>query len=532
MLGVALLIALGALISEDASTLSAAYLAAGGNLNLPLAFASAFLGIWIGDLGLYALARLGRESLGRSRFARWLDHAAIQRSMHALRTASTPALLLCRFVPGTRLPTYLASGFVRLPATRFAVVTGLCAAVWIAIVFAVANGTLRTPVLLGIGHSYASVGIAVASGLALVYLGKKMLARQGTRISAALTRWSRWEFWPAWLFYAPVFLICVWLGIRYRGFALPTVANPGQHNGGVVGESKVEILRQLRAIAPEFTAEAHLIVPGDLAARMRALEWAVSQERWQFPIILKPDIAQRGAGFRRVYSLFQAREYLAALAAPVIAQRYVPGPFEAGIFYYRFPHEKQGRIFAITEKHFPELVGNGTSTLRELVCADGRARLIAKTYLNRFEQLADRVVPSGERVRLVEAGNHCQGCIFKDGWHLYTPELEVAVDAICRELPGFFIGRLDVRFGDVAAFRAGHDFTILELNGATSEATNIYDERNSLWSAYRTLYQQWDLVYAIGDANRARGHRPVTPWRVLRDWIEHRKLAKLYPAAD
>jgi hypothetical protein len=35
-------------------------------------------------------------------------------------------------------------------------------------------------------------------------------------------------------------------------------------------------------------------------------------------------------------------------------------------------------------------------------------------------------------------------------------------------------------------------FKVIELNGAASEATNIYDARNSLFSAYRTLYKQWD----------------------------------------
>jgi hypothetical protein len=49
---------------------------------------------------------------------------------------------------------------------------------------------------------------------------------------------------------------------------------------------------------------------------------------------------------------------------------------------------------------------------------------------------------------------------------------------------------------------------IVELNGATSEATSIYDPRNSLFSAYRTLFRQWSLVFAIGARNGANGHAP------------------------
>ncbi|NJR13361.1 MAG: hypothetical protein HC779_02710 [Phyllobacteriaceae bacterium] len=48
--------------------------------------------------------------------------------------------------------------------------------------------------------------------------------------------------------------------------------------------------------------------------------------------------------------------------------------------------------------------------------------------------------------------------------------------------------------------RAGRNFQIVELNGAASEATSIYDSRNSLFGAYRTLFHQWELVFAIGAA--------------------------------
>jgi hypothetical protein len=43
----------------------------------------------------------------------------------------------------------------------------------------------------------------------------------------------------------------------------------------------------------------------------------------------------------------------------------------------------------------------------------------------------------------------------------------------------------------------------------TSEATNIYDPRNGLLAAYRTLFEQWRLAFEIGAANRALGHGPI-----------------------
>jgi len=119
-----------------------------------------------------------------------------------------------------------------------------------------------------------------------------------------------------------------------------------------------------------------------------------------------------------------------------------------------------------------------------------------------------------------------------DGSDLLTEELRSRFDAISQKLPGFYIGRYDVRYSTDDELRAGRGFEIIELNGAASEATNIYDESNPLWSAYKTLYRQWELVYRIGAANRSCGHRPATPLAVLRDWLEFSRQALQYPIAD
>jgi hypothetical protein len=132
----------------------------------------------------------------------------------------------------------------------------------------------------------------------------------------------------------------------------------------------------------------------------------------------------------------------------------------------------------------------------------------------------------------VEAGNHCQGCIFTDGGHLHTPALEEAINAIATKVPGFFVGRFDLRYSDDEALSRGEGFQILELNGAASEATNIYDANNSLWSAYRTLFRQWELVYAIGAANKRANRGGATTVEVIRDWLRFRKTSRCYPAAD
>jgi hypothetical protein len=157
---------------------------------------------------------------------------------------------------------------------------------------------------------------------------------------------------------------------------------------------------------------------------------------------------------------------------------------------------------------------------------------MAKTYVRRFESRRDEILPAGERLKLVEAGNHAQGCIFRDGRHFRTPALAERIDKISRKLSGFCIGRFDIRFENHEDLRSGKNFQIIELNGAASEATSIYDARNSLFDAYRTLFRQWNLVFSIGAANRKCGSAPTKLSVVWHEWRRYSRLSATYPPAD
>lgn len=91
---------------------------------------------------------------------------------------------------------------------------------------------------------------------------------------------------------------------------------------------------------------------------------------------------------------------------------------------------------------------------------------------------------------------------------------------------------IDAEVGRAKGPSSQPNFQIIELNGAASEVTNIYDSRNSLWSAYATLFRQWRIVYAIGAANRRRGFQPASPYAVWRDWREYTSQACGFPLAD
>jgi hypothetical protein len=331
------------------------------------------------------------------------------------------------------------------------------------------------------------------------------------------------------LFYAPVAAWLAWLALRHRGFRTITAANPGMPDGGVVGESKFAILSRL---PEEWTVPSDVLEPGPAGVRAARLHDMLGVRGWSFPLVLKPDVGQRGAGVRLVKTEADAREYLSRLGDRVLVQPYHAGPCEAGVFYYRRPGAARGRILAITDKHFPFVVGDGRSTLEDLVWTHPRLRMQARTFLARLGERRAAIPADGERVVLAIAGNHAQGTLFKDGRHMITPELEARVDAIARRFDGFFIGRFDVRYADRREFMAGRDLAIVELNGATAECTNIYDPERSLLAAYRTLFLQWRLVFEIGAANRRDGRPASSTARLLALVREHLQSSNALAVSD
>src|SRR5436309_11605237 len=398
-------------ISEDAATISSALSLFGGPINWQLGFAACFAGIWLGDLGVYSLARCFGKPILKSRWiARFADAEAIEWCQTRFNDHASLKLLASRFVPGTRLPTYLAAGLLSMPVTRFAIVTAFAALLWIGGIFAIAKllGSQALIWLSFVQSKIAAIALtAVVLGTAVVVL-KRLAALTAVVLGTAVVvlkrlartpawarRWMRWEFWPAWLFYIPVGVYYAWLAIRHRSLTVPTSANPGIATGGFVGESKLETLDQLRRRSPQFTAEAFLIDGPTTTERLVCLHRICCQQKIALPFILKPDVGQRGNGVRLIRSMRAALEYLQSVDAPVIVQRYVAGPREAGVFYYRFPHQSLGHIVAITEKIFPTITGDGIHTVEELIRTDLRAALMARTYLRRFASRRDEVLMPG-----------------------------------------------------------------------------------------------------------------------------------------
>jgi pimeloyl-ACP methyl ester carboxylesterase/membrane protein DedA with SNARE-associated domain len=521
-------VAVATFISEDLTCIGAGLLVATGRLGFVPASAACLVGIVVGDLNAFLAGRVfGRAVLARAPMKWIVTEIQVQRASAWFRERGPAVIFASRFLPGTRVATFVAAGVLHTPFLTFALWFGLAALAWTPLLVGIA--ALVGAPILGLFHRFQlwAVPAAVLATIVALVVARilpRLFSWRGRRLLvSAWRRTVRWEYWPPSVFYAPVGLYVVWLGIRHRGLTLFTAANPGIEAGGFINESKAAILSGL-AGAGETVPPWRLLRMSDSAAtRSRSVRGFITENALTLPIVLKPDAGQRGSGVLVARDWDAIDAYLRDARYDVIAQTYVPGE-EFGVFYVRRPSEPAGRIFAITEKRMPVVVGDGRRTLEQLILADARAVAMAATYFEKQEARLREVIPGGERVQLTELGTHARGAYFHDGSRLVTPELTAAVDRVSRAFDGFYFGRYDVRSATVEDFRQGR-FRVIELNGVTSEATSIYDPEHSAFDAYRTLFAQWRLAFKIGAENRARGVEPTGIAELFRSIARYRQVS-------
>lgn len=527
LLLVGALLALATFISEDLTLIAAGLLVAGGRLAFWPAVFACGLGIWVGDLLLMVLGRtLGRAALVRAPLRWWVRPETVEQASLWYQRHGVKVIFGSRFTPGMRLPMYVAAGILRTSMARLAGLLALASVVWTPLLVG-GVAWLGEPAVAALGRAGHGVLLAVLLALALAFVLRRLtplLTWRGRRLARSwLLRQLRWEYWGPLRFYTPVVLGILRHALRHRSLTVFTAVNPGMPAGGFVGESKWDIHQRFGGDANPHLPATIRLGDGDDDRLARVREFA-AVHGW--PVVLKPDAGQRGQGVIVARTIDDVAAYLRAGSGVVLAQRHVPGR-EYGVFYVRHPDAPHGEIFSITDKRLVEVVGDGRSTLERLILADDVALPKAPLHLAvHAHRLAD-VPAAGERVPLVEVGTHARGSVFLDGSHLVTPALEREIDAISRGFAGgFYFGRFDIRAPSEEALRRGESLMIIELNGVTSEATNIYDPRHSVLFAWRTLYRQWGLAYAIGAANAARGVKVSSPRELVREILRFRRSVR------
>ena len=226
-----------------------------------------------------------------------------------------------------------------------------------------------------------------------------------------------------------------------------------------------------------------------------------------FPFIVKPDIGLKALGVDKIECPEELIVYMGKSPRDFLIQELVPYSQEIGVFYARHPDESRGKITGIVRKEYLSVTGDGESTVLELIKKNPRSHLQLDVLTKQYGQDLNRILPADDHFILVPFGSHTRGAKFTDESHRITPELLDIVDGICTSIPGFYYGRLDILFNSFEELNEGRNYRIVEINGAGSEATHIYDPGHSLLFAWKEIIRHWKILFEISRANKRRGHR-------------------------
>ncbi len=311
-----------------------------------------------------------------------------------------------------------------------------------------------------------------------------------------LIKLLNWEYWSFGVIYTPIYFYWFYLCIRARSLFFFSAANPSIENGGFLMERKSDIYKLMPQV---YYPKTFLVEPGYSVTLIASL---IRNELFNFPVIVKPDIGGKGRGVKKIDTIQEAALYIHQCNFPMLVQEFVAYEMEAGIFYYRYPWKEKGNISGIVAKEFLTVTGDGMATIEQLLLQNPRYVLQLGALQKMTEIDLKVILKSGEEKILVPFGNHARGAKFIDAADKINQALEETIDNICKQVPDFYYGRLDIKFTDWKDLNEGKNLSIIELNGAGSEPTHMYDPSHSLFFAWKEIIRHWKILWRISTWNK------------------------------
>ena len=296
--------------------------------------------------------------------------------------------------------------------------------------------------------------------------------------------------------YIPIYFYWFWLSIKARSFFFFSTSNPSIENSGFIMESKKAIYDILPTNLHPKTILIKLHVP------QNAITDIVTSQKLQFPLVAKPNIGERGNGVKKLSNLQDVFKYQENSPVDFLLQEWCSYPQEIGVFYCKYPNQKEGFITGIVKKEFFTIVGNGMDTIEQLILQNDRFFLQLQTIKKQMPHDLNIVLDKGEEKILIPYGNHCRGTKFVDYSFKIDEALQRTFNTICSQIPGFYFGRMDIRFESWELLKQGKNLSIIELNGAGSEPTHIYDPNHTIFFAWKEIIRHLNILFTIAKQNK------------------------------
>jgi hypothetical protein len=266
--------------------------------------------------------------------------------------------------------------------------------------------------------------------------------------------------------------------IRLRSVKNLLKVNYGLDHGGYAFASKFGIQAY---VGHEHFPATILLDPivGRQAMESRLISFG---KQYGYPIVLKPDSGYVGKGIFKIDNASAITGVVPNLTSGYLAQAFVPGDIEFGLFYVR---GKDGvSIPSINQKYYPSVIGDGKSSIIELAIKDSCYNDNWQTFLKDVD--LREVLPTGKKRTLSFIGSNTLGSRFTDVSDLVTPELVASLERIFANAQGVNFSRLDVKATSIESFQGG-EFEIIEVNGLASQPTCMLDQRHRVRDIFRIL---------------------------------------------
>src|SRR6056300_806509 len=204
------------------------------------------------------------------------------------------------------------------------------------------------------------------------------------------TTWIRlfhYEFWPFWVFYIPAYFYYFFLAIKSRKWVYFSVLNPCMNFGGAFLSSKNKALQN---IPKEWVPKTLLVNPEEDFSRIKK---GLQKEKIKFPLIVKPDMGERGKGVEIIPELSDLENHIAGLPKePYLIQEYIEYSLELGILFY-WDLEGKPQISSIGSKSFCHVIGNGKDPFKALVKKNPRLATRIPLLEKRFKKEWETILP-------------------------------------------------------------------------------------------------------------------------------------------
>lgn len=327
-----------------------------------------------------------------------------------------------------------------------------------------------------------------------------------------------WELWPFKLRYLAITPAWVGYCIRSRSFWFFTPSNPTLTFGGFEGEGKKEMYDLL---PKKYLPKTIYIQP---TMPFEKVKEAVAENGFAYPFCVKPEVGMKGLLFRKVDKEDLLKTYHEQIPFEYLIQELIEYPIEVSVFYYRYPNKDKGVVTGFIQKELMEVVGDGKSTLLELIKQHPKARYREEEMRIKHAESLEIVIPEGVRHYLTYAANLNRGAKFVNLKHLIDDDLVKIFDEISHQTQ-FFYGRYDLKCRSIEDLKRG-EFLILEFNGSGAEPNHVYNAGYSLKQAQKEFLMHWKVLYEISAINHKKGIRywPFEKgWRYLKEAKRHFK---------